>query len=340
MKEPKRIELNDAAARLNAAEHIIITTHARADGDALGSSVGLRRALRALGKRADVYLHEPVLPRYRFLPDMDAVHIWDSATAANVMNDADLLVVVDTCAAIQIGAVADIWTANDKQRLAIDHHKTRDGIVQEAWVDDTSGACCEMIYRLCHASDWPIDADVAHLLYAGIATDTGWFRFSNADARCYEAGGALIAAGVRPNELYERLYLSDPAPRMRLLGEVLRSFELLADEKLAVMRIDRAMLKGVGATGKMTEELINEPQRIGSVIAALLLIEPFDGDGPIRVSFRSKHDVDVSAVARLFGGGGHERAAGAKLEMTLDDAYDLVTPKMVAAVRQATEQRS
>lgn len=340
MNEPIRIESSAAAARLQAAERIVITTHARADGDALGSAAGLRRALQALGKEADVYLHEPVLPRYRFLPDMKELKIWDLETAAEIMQAADLLVVVDTCAAIQIGAIAEIWTASETARLAIDHHKTREGIVQEAWVDDTSGACCEMIYRLCHESDWPIDEDLAHLLYAGMATDTGWFRFSNADARCYEAAGALVACGVKPNELYEELYMSDPAPRLRLLGEVLRSFELLADEKLAVIRIDRAMLKRVGATGKMTEELINEPQRIGSVVAALLFVEPYEGDGPIRVSFRSKHDVDVSAVARMFGGGGHERAAGAKLFMSLDEAYKHVTATMIGAVQSATKDRT
>jgi len=340
VNEPKRIEVNEAAARLKAAQRIVITTHARADGDALGSAAGLRRALQALGKQADVYLHEPVLPRYRFLPDMAQMRVWDVPTAGDAMQAADLLVVVDTCAAIQIGAIAEIWTASETPRMAIDHHKTREGIVQEAWVDDTSGACCEMIYRLCHESSWPIDVDLAHLLYAGMATDTGWFRFSNADARCYEAAGALVACGVKPNELYEELYMSDPAPRLRLLGEVLRTFELLADEKLAVIRIDRAMLKSVGATGKMTEELINEPQRIGSVVAALLLVEPYEGDGPIRVSFRSKHDVDVSAVARMFGGGGHERAAGAKLFTSLDDAYQQVTAAMVYAVQTATKDRS
>ncbi len=340
MNEPKRIDVNESAARLQAAERIVITTHARADGDALGSAAGLRRALQALGKQADVYLHEPVLPRYRFLPDMDQMRVWDVATAGDVMQAADLLVVVDTCAAIQIGAIAEIWTASDTPRLAIDHHKTREGVVQEAWVDDTSGACCEMIYRLCRESGWHIDVDLAHLLYAGMATDTGWFRFSNADARCYEAAGALVACGVKPNELYEELYMSDPAPRLRLLGEVLQSFELLADGKLAAIRIDREMLKRVGATGKMTEELINEPQRIGSVVAALLFVEPYEGDGPIRVSFRSKRIVDVSEVARMYGGGGHERAAGAKLFMPLDEAYKQVTTTMSAIVQVKTRNQS
>ena len=327
-----QIDASETAARLSAAGRVLITTHARADGDALGSAVGLARILRRLGRQVDVFLHEPVLDRYRFLPDTDSVRVWISAGARAAMEAADLLVVVDTCSSVQIGAIADAWTSIDRPRLAIDHHITRDPIVDAIHVDESSASASAMIERVCAAAGWAIDAETATLLYAGLATDTGWFQFSNANAAAFESAARLVGAGARPNELYERLYKNDPEARLRLIGEVLRTFEMHCDSQLAVIRVDRAMLNRCGATGKLSEEVINEPQRIGSVVAAVLLIEPFEGDGPIRVSFRSKRDVDVAEIARRFGGGGHARAAGAKLATSLDEACRQVVPVMIEEV--------
>ncbi|MCB9851920.1 MAG: DHH family phosphoesterase [Phycisphaerales bacterium] len=332
MTEPPRIDAGEAAARLSKADRVLITTHARADGDALGSAAGLARILRARGKHVEVYLHEPVLERYRFLPEMNTMRLWSPADAHVLMGRADLLVVVDTCSAIQIGEIADAWAASSKPKLAIDHHVTRDPIVDAIYVDETNAATAAMIEHLCAAADWSIDADTATLLYSGLATDTGWFQFSNANASAFETAGRLVAAGARPNELYEQLYKNDPEARLRLIGEVLQTFEMHCDNRLAVIRIDRPMLERCKATGKLSEEVINEPQRIGSVVAAVLLIEPYVGDGPIRVSFRSKRDIDVAAIARQFGGGGHARAAGAKLATSLDEAYRQVTAVMIPAV--------
>jgi bifunctional oligoribonuclease and PAP phosphatase NrnA len=321
---------------LSSAKRVIITTHARADGDALGSAAGLARALRTQARQVDVYLHEPVLPRYEFLPDMDLMRVWNVSDARAAMDAADLLVVVDTCSSVQIGEIADIWTRADKPKLAIDHHVTRDAIVDAIYVDESSAAAAAMIERLCCAADWAIDAQTATLLYAGLATDTGWFQFSNANAAAFESAGRLVAAGARPNELYERLYKNDPEARLRLIGEVLQTFELHCDGRLAVIRIDRAMLNRCNATGKLSEEVINEPQRIGSVVAAVLLIEPYSDEGPIRVSFRSKRDIDVAAIARQFGGGGHARAAGAKLATSLDEACRQVVPVLISEVSKSS----
>jgi len=315
-----------------AASRVLITTHARADGDALGSAAGLARVLRAQGREVDVYLHEPVLERYRFLPDMASMRVWSPDSAADVMERADLLVLVDTCAAIQIDGVSAAWKASKKPKLAIDHHVTREPIVDAIYVDESSAAASAMIERLCDAAGWKIDALTATLLYSGLATDTGWFQFSNANSAAFETAGRLVAAGAKPNELYERLYKNDPEARLRLIGEVLSSFELHCDGRLAIIRIDRPMLVRCNATGKLSEEVINEPQRIGSVVAAVLLIEPYEADGPIRVSFRSKRDIDVAAIARRFGGGGHERAAGAKFSTTLDEAYRQVSAVMIETV--------
>ena len=329
--QPKPIDFSTTADRIDTAKRIVITTHARADGDAIGCVTAFQRVLRSRQKEAVAYVHEPVPERYRFLPDVETLREWRPEQVANALSKADLLVLLDTCAASQLGDVQETIQTASLAKLAVDHHVTRDPIVDEILLDERAGACAQIITQLCDRANWPIDKLTATLLYCGLATDTGWFRFSNADHEAFNTAARLIQGGAKPNELYEKLYLNDSEPRLRLIGAVLSSVELLADGRLAVVRITRHMLEKCGATDKMTEEIINEPQRIGSVNACVLFMEPGD-DGPIRISFRSKHQVDVAAIARRFGGGGHARAAGAKMRGPLDAAYQQVVPAMIQAI--------
>ncbi|MBN2562963.1 MAG: bifunctional oligoribonuclease/PAP phosphatase NrnA [Phycisphaerae bacterium] len=335
MDEPVSLDIEATAARLDAASRIVVTTHARADGDAIGSAAAVQRVLRQRGKVVTAYLHEEALERYVFLAEWEPLAVWDVATAAGVLADADLIVIVDTCSVDQLRAMADVIKAAAVPRLAIDHHVTRDNIVDAILADERAGACAQIITRLCEHAGWPLDAKTASLLYTGLATDTGWFRFSNADSAVYATASRLIDAGARPNELYERLYLSDCEARARLVGAVLSSFELHADGRLAVIRLTRELIARCGATHDMTEDVINEPQRIGSVVACVLFIEP-PADGYIRVSLRSKRGVDVAEMASRFGGGGHQRAAGVRITGTMDSVTKQVIPAMIEAVRSAT----
>lgn len=312
MTMPIRIDIDAAIERIGAARRIVITTHARADGDAIGCVAGMRRVLRQQGKSAEAYVHEPVPERYAFLTAADPLSVWRPAAAAGVLASCDLLLVLDTCAAVQLGDIADAIRAAAADKLAIDHHVTRDDIVAAAWVDTSAGACAQLVLRLCDRAGWHVDADTATLLFAGLATDTGWFRFSNADSAAFEDAARLISAGARPSALYEALFLQEILPRVRLMGEVMRSFELRADGRVAVVRVTREMLARCGATREMTEDIINEPMRVASVVACVMLTEP-DGDAPVRASFRSKRDLDVARLAARWGGGGHSRAAGAKI---------------------------
>ncbi len=337
MDRPVEIDLTAATKRITQARRVIVTTHARADGDAIGSALAAGCVLASLEKEVAVYFHEPIPPRYDFLPDAASARIWPKGNDAGRLVDAalaatDLILIVDTCAVAQLEGVADAIARASCAKLAIDHHVTRDPIVDEILLDTSAGACTQIVARLCDAAGWPIDADTATLLFAGLATDTGWFRHSNADATVFASAAMLIAAGARPNLLYERLYLSEPEPRVRLMGAVISSFELLAGGRLAVIRVTREMLRQCGANANMTEEIINETHRAGSVVASAMFIEP-DGDGePVRVSLRSKRDVNVAAVAGKFGGGGHERAAGAKLTKPFDESVRLVVDELLCSL--------
>ncbi len=335
MTEPKLIDFSQAAARLDGASRIVITTHTRADGDGVGSMAAIHRVLRQRGKEVTAYLHETILDRYAFMQEFERMSVWGAVDSRDVLTSADLILVVDTCAVAQLGEIAAAIKGASVARLAIDHHVTRDDIVDEALVDQTAGSCSQIVAQLCNSADWSIDTEAATLLFVGMATDTGWFRFSNADEDAFAIAARLVGAGAKPAELYERLYLNDCEARLRLVGEVLSSFELYAEGRLAVIRITQAMLKRCGATREMTEEVINEPQRMGDVVACLLFVEP-EGDGPVRISFRSKRLVNVAAIASQFGGGGHERAAGARVPGNIDSVAAQVVPLMVRAMSLAT----
>ena len=131
--------------------------------------------------------------------------------------------------------------------------------------------------------------------------------------------------------------LNETEPRARLIGAVMSSFQLMAGGRLAVIKLTQEVMKACGATQQMTEDLINEPQRIGSVMACLMFVEPAD-NGPVRVSLRSKRDVDVAAIAARFGGGGHARAAGAKVAGRLDDVCDRVVQAVVKGLSTESDK--
>lgn len=332
------LDLKAAAARLAAAKRIIVTTHARADADAIGSATALARVLRQRGAQATAFLHEPAPPPYAFMVEGEGVAVWGEGptvplgkAAREALDAADLIVIVDTCAKGQLGEVVGAIGESKAAKLAIDHHRTRDEIVDAWLIDDSSGACTEILVRLFDAAGWPIDETTATLLFCGVTTDTGWFRFSNADAGIFSAAARLVECGVKPNELYERLFMNENIPRARLMGAVMSTFRAEADGRLAVIRITREMLAACGATSAMTENLINEPMRVGKVMAAVMLVEP-EAAGPIRLSLRSKRDLDVSAIAAKWGGGGHARAAGVRIDGRIEEVEQRVVAAMVEAL--------
>lgn len=331
MNRPILIDVSQVVARLEAAPRVIITTHTRADGDAIGSAAGLARLLAARGASVAVMLHEPPPERYAFLTATQPWEVWEESGIVARLKACDLLVIVDTCATMQLGMLPVALAETHVATVAVDHHVTRDPIVDAAWIDERAAACAQMIAELCDAAGWAMPPDVATLLFSGLAADTGWYRFSNAGASVFETAARLVARGARPNELYERLYLNEPLARARLLGEVYSSFELLAGGRLAVIRVTQAMLQRSGATRAMTEDLINEPQRVSSVVACVLAVEPAPGE-PVRVSLRSKRDVNVAQIAARFGGGGHERAAGVRMEGPFEEVVEQVTNAVCRAL--------
>jgi phosphoesterase RecJ-like protein len=313
---------------LRNARKIVITTHLRADGDALGSLAALCWAARAAGKDCRMALGEPLPRRYGFIFGQERPEPLDRF--ADLAAGADALVVVDTCAEAQLQPMLESLRANRAKVAVIDHHATGDDLSDTTWSDTTAAAAGVMTAEMIDLLGWPMDRPTAEALFVAIATDTGWFRYNNTDARVLAQASRLLALGARPNILYTELYHCDRVERIRLLAAALDSLELLADGQLAVLTLAMDDFVRTGATGEETEEFVNEPLRIAGVEASVIFVE--DGER-IRVSLRSRSRVDVAQVARRFSGGGHARAAGCRIVGDLANVKERVLNACLAAIK-------
>jgi phosphoesterase RecJ-like protein len=249
------------------------------------------------------------------------------------INRYDALLVVDTGTWSQLPGLKERVENWRKPKLVIDHHLTQENWADVKLVVTEAAAAGEIVAELLQKWGIELDRELATMLYVAIASDTGWFQFSNTRPFTMRLAATLMEAGVDTDRLYQQLYQNERPQRVLLQTRAMQSMELLASGKLAVMTIRRQDFADTGAHVPDTENLINIPLQIRTVEVSLLFIEPPD-DGPVRVSLRSKGTVDVAKFAEQFGGGGHARASGLKLEMTLDKAHGAVVGAALRAVGQ------
>lgn len=318
----------------------LIVSHTKPDGDAIGALLALRSMLATRGAQPLALIFEPLPDRYLPLQGSSPLSVLGAGVTQADLADVDGVIVVDTCSYGQLEPIADWLKASSKPKLAIDHHVTRDELADRYLIDESAAAACLILYDWFNAATWAMNETVRDALFLGIATDTGWFRHPNTCARAFSAAAGLVAAGAVPYDAFAVLYQSDSAARVRLLSAALDSLELHEDDRLAVMTLPTQAFAQTGAASSDTEDFINCALAVGSVRVAVLLVgQP---DGSVRASFRSKPshratdgakgtgspDVDVSALAQSMGGGGHRRAAGARLAGPMDRARQEIVDRV------------
>jgi len=325
-------EFRSVTSWLEECHPPLLVSHQRPDGDSLGALTAMAAALRGCGKEPLAVLYAPLPAPYAFLSDATEWRQW-SAVRDTLAARCDALVIVDTCALAQLEPIGD-FLPDAPRTLVIDHHATRDAIGLRPGdlrcFDETASAVCLIIAEWARSAGIELDQAATSALFVGIATDTGWFRFTNTDARTLRVAAELLDGGADASALYRALYLQDPPEKVHLVARALAGLTLEAGGRLAVMRLRRADFEATGADGSMTENLINEAARLGSTEATLLFTE--DPDGVVRVNFRSKQRLDVAELARRFGGGGHARAAGARVRGRWDDVVPQVLAATIAAL--------
>jgi phosphoesterase RecJ-like protein len=310
----------EVAAALRARQSFILTSHARPDGDAIGSQVALGLALESTGKTVRFVDHDPAPVPYRDFPAVDRIEVTPSASGP-----ADAAIVLE-CSDLTRPGVEGL---DRFFVINIDHHAGNALYGAVNWFDESACACAEMVAEVIDALGVPWTEAIATHLYLGIITDTGGFRHANITARTFELCRRIALTGVNPAALARRIFDSFSVGRIRLTGALLDAMELHAGGGLAVLAYDDDLLARCGATPDDTDNLVNLPLGARDILATALFKREMPSE--CRVSLRSKGDVDVRAVAGRWGGGGHKNASG----LTIIGDLDAGRAQVIAAVTEA-----
>jgi phosphoesterase RecJ-like protein len=323
---------DNMTAWLASCRRPLLVSHRRPDGDALGALAGMALALTQEGQQPRVALYEPFPARYSLLHELTTWRLW-SESGPELRASCDALVILDTAANQQLEPLAG-FLPNAPRTLVLDHHTTTDAVGTRAGdfrlIDPGACAVCLLVAEWARRAGIATTPPLATALFTGIATDCGWFRFPATDARTLHVAADLVAAGAQPSRINAAIYEQDATARLRLIGRMLQSLQLHANDRLAVMYIRREDFEATGADSSLTEDLVNEAARLGCTEATLLFTE--EADGTIRVNLRSKRTLDVAALAAAFGGGGHKRAAGARLRGRWEEQVPRVIVAAIAAL--------
>jgi len=311
---------------INKSSNVLLTTHIKPDGDACGCLAAIHDVLVSLGKKAKLILLSPLPQWYAFLfPEKVPILGADIRLEELVqgrLGQFDLTVIIDTNSYSQLPKFEQYLKQTDKPILVIDHHVTADGLGTVELIEPQAAASALIVHDLLKYAKWPVTEKITQALFLAVATDTGWFQFSNTDSNCFRTCAELIDAGANPTRLYHDLYQNFSLQRFKLMAIMLNTLELHFDGRFATQYLRQQDFQRTGAAYEDTEDLINECRRISSVEVAALFVEL--KDGRVKLSLRSKGDIDVCKIAEKFGGGGHKMAAGAHLPGPLENAMRLI----------------
>jgi phosphoesterase RecJ-like protein len=302
---------------LLAARSVVVCAHVNPDGDAVGATIALTLALRSAGVSAVPTLadahHAPAT--YSFLDGFDLYR------PAAGLDSPDIFLALDTPTWARLGAAEKLARASAKV-IVIDHHADDACFGALNLVDEGSASTGSIVWRLLPALGVSPTPAIANACYVALMTDTGRFSYSNATPRALRDAAEMIEAGADAHRLYTLVYESRTAPALALLGRVLSRVTLANDDRVVYSWITANDLAETGALPEETENLVDIVRQTGSVDAVVIFKEEDDG---VKVSLRAKSgDLDVGAIARSFGGGGHVAAAGATLALPLEDAIDTI----------------
>ena len=306
----------------------LLTSHARPDGDSIGSQLAMAYALEALGKQVRLINADAAPDHYLEFPGVDRIEISDQSDV-----EADALIVME-CSDLSRTGVAGL---EDHFIINIDHHAGNRMYGAVNWFDESAAACGEMVFDVIRALGVPLSRDIATHIYLAILTDTGSFHHSNITPRTFDICRQAVEAGVNPAAMARRVFDSNSFGKLKLIGALLDTMELVDDGRLAVLCLDDRMLDACGCTHNDTEGVINLPLTAREIQAVVFF--KIGSTNEVRVSMRSKYDVDVRAVANVYGGGGHKNASGFIVPGTLAEVRPQIIERLAAAIGEGLKSR-
>ena len=303
--------IDQVLSAIAQANRLLVTAHARPDGDAVGGTLACWMILERMGKRADMALSDRVPFIYRDLPFASQIRHWN-----RVEGDYDTVILLE-CDSI---ARTRMEGLENRLLINLDHHVSGRAFANVNWIDSNACAVGELVYQLAGAAGIDITADMATCLYASVLTDTGSFCYAGTDARTFELASDLVRHGADPVAIARHVYFSNPAAKIFLLGAALAN--LHHDGPLAWLWVSQDEMARHHAREEDCEGIVNYAISIDQVEVAVFLREL--RDGRVRLSLRSKGKVNVAHVAERFGGGGHENASGCTLQGPLAAATESI----------------
>lgn len=306
---------------LSTYEDVVLTTHVNADGDGTGSQIALFHYLHERGVDVSIVNPTPFPDTFRFLLEGIEAYTPSEEEGRAALERADLIVALDTSEPARLGTLERF--AAEKRVAVFDHHPTTSTSLGDPVVSDPA-ACAtgELVYDFLTLDGELPDLPQARGLYVAIVTDTGSFRFGNTSPRAHEVAAALLRCGVDVEAMYRRIYARYTPARLALMQRALSRLEVDPDLPVAWISIRHRDIVETGASAADREGLVEYPRRLENVEVAIFFREL--ADGRTKVSLRSNGRADVARVARELGGGGHPRAAGILLDLSLEEARDTV----------------
>jgi len=308
-------ELEQVLQEIQQRRRFLVTSHARPDGDAIGSTLALALVLRKMGKSAEVVLRDSVPVIYKPLPQAENI-----IHSAQVDGDYDAAIILE-CDSIQRTRLHGL---ESHFLINIDHHVSSKPFAHVNWIDPTAVATAELIFRLAKAAQVKLTPEIATCLYAALLTDTGSFCYATTNECTFELAKYLVEYGADPGRIAQNVYFSSPISKMRLLGAALSRLE--RNGAVTWMSVTRQDMERCGALDEDCEGLVNYALGISGVEVAIFFREV--AHERVRVSIRSKGAVNVAQIAEKFGGGGHECAGGFSTEGPVKEAAQRVLSEL------------
>jgi bifunctional oligoribonuclease and PAP phosphatase NrnA len=306
---------------IRSRRRFVLSSHSRPDGDSIGSQLAMAYALKELGKDVVVINADLAPPPLLTFPGVPEISIAPEAVgpfdAAIIMECGDL-------ARTGVRGLDRYFVIN------IDHHPGNTGYGQINWYDESAAACGEMVFDLVHALGVPLSVEIAIHVYLAILTDTGSFHYSNITPRTFTIAAECISNGVDPVVVARNVYDSNNMGRLKLFGAVLSAMQIDQTGRIAIVYLDHEMARAAGGTYEDTEGLINLPLTVKE-IQAVVFFKEHEGE-TYRVSMRSKGEIDIGAIAKEFGGGGHKNAAGCTVTGPIDTLQKSFVEKIERAI--------
>jgi len=315
---PELLQIVDA---VRARRRFVLASHARPDGDSIGSQLAMAYALRTMGKEA-VVVNADAAPA----PLMAFPGVRDIRIAPAIEGDFDAAIIME-CGDLKRTGIAGLERCFV---INIDHHPGNTGYGHINWFDASAAACAEMVYDLVRALGVPLTKDIATHIYLAILTDTGSFHYSSISPRTFDICRECLEAGVDPVMVARNVYDSNNMGRLKLFGAVLGAMQIADSGRIAIVYVDHEMARAAGGTYEDTEGLVNLPLTVKE-IEAVLFFKQEKGD-EYRVSLRSKGEIDIGVIAKEYGGGGHKNAAGCTITGPIEELQKALIEKLEGAI--------